>query len=567
MSNGNSAGAVASWAFPVAVGAGSGLGAAGIAAFAGGALTVPALGACAALGVAVAALLKVYHAQAVTAPLARLSQCIRGTVGDGDLSRRAETGGLTDSVARDYNNLMASFQGIVGRVIFNSQQVDKAAHKLIDEAGHTVAGSEQQNAAAASAASAASAMAEGVAGVAQNTQETASIAEASREQSERGARIVREASAEIGRLAQSVESSAEVVSALGARSEAISDIVRTISDIADQTNLLALNAAIEAARAGEQGRGFAVVADEVRKLAERTTTATAEIGAMIAAIQKETQGAISAIREGASQARSGADLAQQAADALNEINQGAQSTLDKVQLIVATMSGQSEQAQYISRQAGEIIQLADRNTQGARTTLAEANQLGVMASNLDEVGRVFKLGSAGDAVLKAHAAYPEVVQQVAKEISRVMEEAVNRGEISADDLFDRNYLPIPNTKPQKFSSKFDKLTDRILPPVQEPWMERCKEAAFVIAVDANGYVPTHNKRYCQPLTGDEKKDMVANRTKRMFTDAVFKRLATNNLPFLNQTYRRDTGEIMHCISSPIVVKGKQWGAVAIGYIV
>lgn len=172
-------------------------------------------------------------------------------------------------------------------------------------------------------------MSAGIEAVTQNAEQAKRNSQEAREHSSSGARIVGDAAAEIERIAVSVEQSAQVVAALGARSEAISGIVKVIRDIADQTNLLALNAAIEAARAGEQGRGFAVVADEVRKLAERTTAATGEIGAMISAIMGETQSAIASIQKGSAQAKSGAELARQAADALRKINHGAQETVTR----------------------------------------------------------------------------------------------------------------------------------------------------------------------------------------------------------------------------------------------
>jgi methyl-accepting chemotaxis protein len=405
----------------------------------------------------------------------------------------------------------------------------------------------------------------GINQVAENAEATAANAQSARELSRKGAEIVEHASAEIERIARSVEQSAEVVAALGERSQAISGIVRVIHDIADQTNLLALNAAIEAARAGEQGRGFAVVADEVRKLAERTTTATGEIGAMIGAIQSETQRAIGSIQQGSTQARSGAELARQAAQSLQQINAGAQQTMEKIEAIASAIQQQSANAQNIGAHVQDILKLAEGNAAIAGRTLDLSSRLDTLALNLKEVGSVFKLGECGERSMAIHKRMPAIARKAAEDIGRVLEEAVRSGQIGLEDLFDRNYVPIPYTRPQKYHTKFDALTDRLFPPIQEPILEANPEVVYAGAVDVNGYFPTHNKRYSQPLTGDEKVDFVNNRTKRIFDDPVGKKCGAHEQPFLLQTYRRDTGEIMHDLSVPIYVQGRHWGGFRLGY--
>ncbi|MBL8488247.1 MAG: methyl-accepting chemotaxis protein [Rhodocyclaceae bacterium] len=519
------------------------------------------------LGLVVAVVPTLVVRALITGPAERLRETIEATRNDGDLARRvaAADGGETAGAASAFNALIGSFQGIITRIVFNAKQVADAAEKLIKDAEGAANSSRQQAEAADAAAAAVAEMSGGVADVARNADETAGIAQAAREHSSRGAAIVSQASAEIDRIARSVEESARVVAALGERSEQISGIVKTIHDIADQTNLLALNAAIEAARAGEQGRGFAVVADEVRKLAERTTAATGEISTVIAAIQSETQSAIANIREGSSLARTGADLARQAADALDIINRGAQETMEKVDLIAKAMAEQTAKARDIAEHVTSIMGAAENNRQGAERTLAEARNLDYLAVNLEEVGTVFKLGAGGEAAMKVHERMPGIVQEAARLVGQAFEQAVGRGEIKLEDLFDQNYQPIPNTKPQKFHTRFDTLADKLLPAIQEPFLDRHKEITYAIACDRGGYVPTHNNRFCQPLTGDEKRDFVGNRTKRVFSDPVGRRCGAHQQPFLIQTYRRDTGEIMHDISAPVLVQGRHWGGVRIGY--
>ena len=524
------------------------------------------VGVCVALSITVGVILLVSVRLLFVHPLIELRDTIRAMHKDGDLSRRvAVSPGQVGEVEAVFNELIGSFQGIVGKVIFDAQRVHEAADLLSGHAGRVAEGSSSQQGAAESMVVAIEQMTTGVNAVAEHASQTATNAQVARELSVKGAEVVTSASREIEQIARSVEDSAKVISALGERSEAISGIVKVIREIADQTNLLALNAAIEAARAGEQGRGFAVVADEVRKLAERTSSATSEIGTMIAAIQAETRSAIASIDAGSSQAHAGAELAQKAAGSLQQINDGARQTMEKVDAIAAAINAHSREADQIVGHVRQIMDMVGRNSAGARETLDEATSLSGLAVNLKEISRVFKLGAAGEQAMLVHKKMPDIVRDGARQMGMLLEQAVAGGQISEADLFDDAYKPLANTRPQKYSTRFDSLTDRIFPLLQERLLDVNQEAVYAIGTDRNGYVPTHNKRFSQPLTGDYEKDFVGNRSKRVFDDPVGKQCGKHEMPFLIQTYRRDTGEIMHDISAPVYVNGRHWGGFRIGY--
>ena len=486
---------------------------------------------------------------------------------DGYLTRRAAVEGRDEiaALAFDFNRLMGSFATIVGKVLFNSAEVGSASRQLLGEVSRVAAGSSQQRDAALATASAIAELTENMNQVSQNAGETAGISETSNSLSSEGMGIVRSASAEMEQIAASVTQSAKVVCALGERSKAISGIVQTIREIADQTNLLALNAAIEAARAGDQGRGFAVVADEVRKLAERTSQATGEISQMIAAIQSETQSAIASIDAGSGQARKGAELARQAAQSLERINHGARETMEKVEAIAAAVAQQSRTGQGIAEHVRRIREMAETNNAVTAETLLAVDHVECLAENLREIGNVFKLGPAGEQSVATHTRMPAIVRQAALVASEIFEKAIDAGRMRIEDLFDDRYQPIPNTRPQKFKTRFDDFTDQAVAPLQEKLLDQHPFLVYAICIDRNAYVPTHNHRFSQPLTGDEKLDFVNSRGKRIFDDPVGKRCGSHQQPFLLQTYRRDTGELMHDISAPIYIKGRRWGGFRIGY--
>lgn len=152
----------------------------------------------------------------------------------------------------------------------------------------------------------------------------------------------------------------------------------------------------------------------------------------------------------------------------------------------------------------------------------------------------------------------------AKLIGKVMDEAIDNGVFTVKDAFDANYVPIPGFEPEKYHTGYDAYLDKAILSMEDEFLKD-DSVVFAVAVDINGYLPTHNTRYQQPITGDQKKDLVGNRTKRIFNDPVGIKAAQNLEPLLRQVYRRDTGETMWDISSPIIVKGKHWGGFRIGF--
>jgi methyl-accepting chemotaxis protein len=146
-----------------------------------------------------------------------------------------------------------------------------------------------------------------------------------------------------------------------------------------------------------------------------------------------------------------------------------------------------------------------------------------------------------------------------------LEKWIAKQELSQEKLFSFLYYPIPKTDPPKFNTDWDRLSDRDILPIEEAVLSRSAAISFAVLVDRNGYLPTHNQRYAQPLTGNPAIDLVNNRTKRIFNDRTGFAAASNEAPYLVQKYQRDTGETMVDLSVPVFVRGQRWGAVRIGY--
>jgi methyl-accepting chemotaxis protein len=289
-----------------------------------------------------------------------------------------------------FNDVTHSFRTTITQISDDAEKLFATAGQLSAVAGRMSAGVEQTASQAATVATAGEEMSATSSDIARNCLSAADRARHSGDLAQEGARVVERTVAAMQRIADKVRSSAGTVTNLGVRSDQIGEIVGTIEDIADQTNLLALNAAIEAARAGEQGRGFAVVADEVRALAERTTRATKEIGEMIKTIQKETRGAVAAMEEGVAEVERGTGEAAKSGEALDAILRQAAEVTDQIGQIAVAAEEQTSTTGEIAGNIGRINEVITESATGARDSAALANDLAMMASGMKALVGRFK---------------------------------------------------------------------------------------------------------------------------------------------------------------------------------
>jgi methyl-accepting chemotaxis protein len=322
-------------------------------------------------------------------------------IGRGDLTLRGRVtsdglGNVVDSV----NYMLDNFVKVLERVRKAAIDVSSSANEILLSSEDMASGAVQQDQEITNTSSAVEELTVSMKQVSNNAEASAEAARRALDAAEQGNRAVRDTLEGMQRIRSSVQATAKKIKSLGDRSLEISEIVNVINDITEQTNLLALNAAIEAARAGEAGRGFAVVADEVRKLAEHSRTATKDISALIKAIQAETNEAVVVMEEGTKEVEVGARLADQAGKALEAISSVVRQSAELVQEISLASKQQVRGTEGVANAMQIISNITRQTSQGARQTARTVENMVKLSEQLNEALSQFRINSAGPVEVK-----------------------------------------------------------------------------------------------------------------------------------------------------------------------
>lgn len=393
--------------------------------------------------------------------------------------------------------------------------------------------------------------------VSQSATQVATLAKSARNASHENRGELVEIISEMNDVSRRSDEALEMLTALNDKIERVRNVTSMIEDIAEQTHLLSLNASIEAARAGEHGRGFAVVAGEVRNLALKTSTATQNVDTLVKDMHLSGQTVVDTMGHLMTRISTRSQGIEQVGNRLDSMTDEVDQVHREITQVADAMESTQQHSQKVTDSLRQLEDDVDEGNRNMHELAEQARALMDAAESVD--GELAQQRLAG-----RHQAVFHAAREAADEIGKLFEQAIKRGQLKASELFEPSYELIAGTRPPMYHTGFDRFTDRSLPAIQEPMLNHYS-LGYAIACDHNGYVPTHNQAVSQPPTGDYEHDLAFCRSKRIFDDPTGSRCGKHKNALLLQTYKRDTGEVMHDLSVPVYVNGKHWGGFRVGY--
>ncbi len=476
--------------------------------------------------------------------------------GEGDFSRNLPvvTHDELRELAEGYNRFADKMRQIISEVRTMSVNIAREAVQVKTRVESSATDAEKQGQMTEVVFTASSESTQAIDSVSASTQNISASTTGNLEIARASLAEMKDIAGKINAVSDKVLNFNHTVDELSKRSESVKQVASLIREISDQTNLLALNAAIEAARAGEAGRGFAVVADEVRKLAERVNQATAEISGNINGmidLVANTRAENEVINTDVMRTR---EVVGRSAAQFEVMVGEFETTGEQLLRIAAAMEELSASNAQVHDNVTAIHDLSGMVGQHMKESEERARVLAQATEAVQELVSRFKIGKgAFDQAVDRTRVFRDRIQACLQEMAT-----------AGVDPFDRRYQPIPGTQPQKYKVSWGDEFGRRCQALLDECMGSIPGCAFSVAVNTDGYLSAHNTKYSQPLTGDPEKDLVGNRTCRKFERPAELRAARNTQPLLLQTYLRDTGEILCDLAMPIMINGRHWGNVRVG---
>lgn len=454
---------------------------------------------------------------------------------------------------RDYHSLRAMAYRLMNRASSTAIASAEVSHyaDLMDQR------LSKQETMAREASSSMTAINAAIMQVSASASQVASLAESAREASHHNHAQLDDIIQDMSDVAERSHQALEMLTMLNDKIERVRSVTSMIEDIAEQTHLLSLNASIEAARAGEHGRGFAVVAGEVRNLALKSSTATQSVDALVKDMHESGQTVVATMGHLMTRISERSSGLQVVGNSLGTMTHDFDQVQSEITRVAEAMENTRHHSQTVADSLRQLEEDVDEGNRNMHDLAEQARELMEAAEGVD--GELAQQHLEGRHQHVFHAA-----RTTADQLGKLFEKALASNELSEPTLFQPHYQQIPGTQPPLYKTDFDSFTDKHLPGLQEPMLTKLG-LSYAIACDRQGYVPTHNRAVSLEPTGDYTHDLKFCRSKRIFNDPTGSRCGAHEKPLLLQTYKRDTGEIMHDLSVPIYVNGKHWGGFRVGY--